>query len=104
MRAPEVTFDDARRLVRDHLLDRWRAQDGRLVVAEQGFQDATHWRVLANAVALEDPDDSADSAPPAVDLAGLAFLVDKSTGELAEVPVAGNEARWQAMLPWGPPS
>ena len=102
MRASEISFDDARRIVRDHLLNRWTAQDGRLVIAERGFQDATHWRVVASAVPVEDAEDETAPAPP--DLAGRAFLVDKATGEVDEVPVAGNEARWQAMLPWGAPA
>ena len=102
MRASEVTFDDARRLVRDHLLDRWTAQDGRLVVGERGFQDSTHWRVVASAVPVEEADD--EVAPPPPGLEDRAFLVDKTTGEVTEVSVAGNEARWQSMTPWGPPS
>lgn len=97
----EITFDDARRLVRDHLLDRWTGQDGRLVVGERGFEDATHWRVLASAVPVEDGE---DEPAPAANLADRAFLVDKATGEVSELPVAGNEQRWQAMTPWGPPS
>jgi hypothetical protein len=96
----EITFDDARRLVRDHLLDRWTGQDGRLVVGERGFQDATHWRVLASAVPVEDAE---DEPAPAADLTDRAFLVDKASGAVTELPVAGNEARWQAMTPWGPP-
>lgn len=101
MRASEITFDDARRIVRDHLLDRWTAQDGRLVVAERGFQDSTHWRVVASAVPVEEGDDEV-VPPPALD--DRAFLVDKASGAVTELPVAGNEARWQAMTPWGPPS
>lgn len=101
MRASEITFDDARRIVRDHLLDRWTASHGRLVVAERGFQDSTHWRVLASAVPVEEADD--EVAPPP-SLEDRAFLVDKAGGEVTELPVAGNEARWQAMTPWGPPS
>ena len=101
MRASEVTFDDARRIVRDHLLNRWTAQDGRLVVAERGFQDSTHWRVVASAVPVEEGEDEV-APPPRLD--ERAFLVDKASGEVTELPVAGNEARWQAMTPWGPPS
>lgn len=101
MEASEITFDDARRIVRDHLLDRWTAQHGRLVVAERGFQDSTHWRVVASAVPVEDAD---DDVPPPPNLADRAFLVDKASGTVTELPVAGNEARWQAMTPWGPPS
>lgn len=101
MRASEITFDDARRIVRDHLLDRWTAQDGRLVIAERGFQDSTHWRVVASAVPVEETDD--ELTPPA-SLEDRAFLVDKATGDITELPVAGNETRWQAMTPWGPPS
>ena len=97
----EITFDDARRLVRDHLLDRWTGQDGRLVVGERGFEDATHWRVMASAVPIEDPE---DDPAPAANLADRAFLVDKTTGDVTELPVAGNEGRWEAMTPWGPPA
>jgi hypothetical protein len=105
MRASEVTFDDARRIVRDHLLDRWTAQHGRLVVAERGFQDTTHWRVVASAAPVEEAsaeEDDEVAPPPSLD--DRAFLVDKASGEVTELPVAGNEARWQAMTPWGPPS
>jgi hypothetical protein len=106
MRASEVTFDDARRIVRDHLLDRWTAQDGRLVVAERGFQDSTHWRVEASAVPVEEVlvEEGDDEVAPPPSLDDRAFLVDKATGAITELPVAGNEARWQSMTPWGPPS
>ncbi|WP_156870036.1 hypothetical protein [Sporichthya polymorpha] len=97
---PAVSFDDARRLVRDHLLDRWTSTDGRLVIAKQGFTDTTRWRVVAHAEPIED--DPAD-APPPPDLSGTAFLVDKTTGQITEIPVAGNELELDLMLPWGVP-
>lgn len=95
-----VDFDYARRLVRDHLLDRWRAEDGRLLIAPRGFENATHWRVVASA----EPTDAADDEPlpgePA-DLSGRAFLVHKQTGAVTDVPATDPVVA--AMAPWGPP-
>ncbi|HVE24634.1 MAG TPA: hypothetical protein VNC22_04490 [Sporichthya sp.] len=94
-----VDFDSARRLVRDHLLDRWRSQDGRLVVFPRGFEDATHWRVIVAADPVEPAED--DPAAPPIDLSGRAFLVDKSSGAVSETSV--TDPRIAAMTPWGPP-
>ncbi|GAA0634352.1 hypothetical protein GCM10009547_42940 [Sporichthya brevicatena] len=95
-----VSFDDARRLVRDHLLDRWTSTDGRLVIAQQGFTDTTRWRVVAHA---EPVGDEADDAPPPPNLTATAFLVDKTSGQITEIPVVGHEPELDAMLPWGVP-
>lgn len=92
-----VDFDYARRLVRDHLLDRWKAEDGRLVIAPLGFENATHWRVVASAEPTDPTDDEPPAAAPA-DLSGRAFLVDKSTGAVSEVSVA----EVGGMTPYGP--
>jgi hypothetical protein len=96
-----VDFDYARRLVRDHLLDRWRAEDGRLVVSPRGFEDATHWRVVVSAEPT-DPTDPADDEPapsPPPDLSGRAFLVDKATGAVSEASAA--DPRVAAMNAYG---
>ena len=96
-----VDFDYARRLVRDHLLDRWRAEDGRLVVSPRGFEDATHWRVVVSAE-LPDPTDLSDDEPlprSTLDLSARAFLVDKATGAVSEVPA--GDPRVAAMNAYG---
>ncbi|MGQ0630011.1 MAG: hypothetical protein ACT4P1_03150 [Sporichthyaceae bacterium] len=78
--APE--FADARRLVREHLLDRWTEQDGRLYIAEVGRQSPTHWCLDAGsyeALVLEDPEFVVEPA--------VTYLVDKVSGAVQEVPL-----------------
>ena len=94
----EVDFTDARRIVREHLLDRWTAANGSLQIAEYGYRDATHWRIVAGTAPGHDSDDDAPTAPMPPE--ATAYLVDRSTGALEVLPVAGNEERLAAMLPW----
>ncbi|MGQ0846693.1 MAG: hypothetical protein ACT4QF_21435 [Sporichthyaceae bacterium] len=93
-----VDFSDARRIVREYLLDRWTSGNGTLQIADRGFKDATHWRVLAGSAPA-----GPETEPPQAPLPPeeTAYLVDRSTGNLEIVPVAGNEARLAQMLPWG---
>lgn len=94
-----VDFTDAKRIVREYLLDRWTAANGSLRIADAGFQDDTHWRVVAGTAPVHDEDDEPPAAPvPSQD---TAYLVDRSSGQLEVLPVAGNEERLAAMLPWG---
>ncbi len=93
-----VDFTDARRIVREHLLDRWTSRNGTLRIAEHGFKDATHWRVLAGTAPTAGDDPMPEDPMPPDE---TAYLVDRSTGGLEIVPVAGNEARLAEMLPWG---
>lgn len=96
-----IDFTDAKRIVREYLLDRWNSRNGTLQIAEGGYQDATHWRVVAGtapASHAEDDDEAPDSPMPPEE---TAYLVDRSTGQLEVMPVAGNEARLAEMLPWG---
>lgn len=92
-----VDFDSARRIVRDHLLDRWRAQDGKLVVFPRGFEDDAYWRVIVAASPVEDE----ELADAPIDLSGRAFLVSKATGEVSEVPL--TDPRVAAMTSYGAP-
>lgn len=93
-----VDFGDARRIVREYLLDRWTSANGTLQIAEGGFKDATHWRVVAGAVPVAAEGDPLEAPLPPEQ---TAYLVDRSTGNLEVVPVAGNEVRLARMLPWG---
>lgn len=92
-----VDFTDAKRIVREYLLDRWTSSNGTLQIAERGFKDPTHWRVVAGTASR--PEDEPPDAPMPPE--ETAYLVDRSTGHLEILPVAGNEARLTAMLPWG---
>jgi hypothetical protein len=92
-----VDFDDAKGIVREHLLARWTWQNGTLKIADHGFRDATHWRVLAGTVPPPPGEE-----PPETPLRAeeTAYLVDRSTGALEVLSVAGNEARLAQMRPW----
>lgn len=94
-----VDFTDARRIVREYLLDRWTSRNGTLHIAERGFKDATHWRVLAGTAPASRSEDESPEAPMPPE--EMAYLVDQSTGQLEIVQVTGNETRLAAMLPWG---
>ncbi len=98
--SPTFSFADARRIVREHLLDHWTAANGRLHIAEHGFESPTHWRVLAEAHPVE-PDEEAE--PVAGDpLPEQAYLVSKETGSLETVPLTPDvAARLDAMTPYG---
>lgn len=93
-----IDFTDAKRIVREYLLDRWSSANGTLQISERGFQDDGHWRVVAG-TAPGSPDDEPAAEP--MPSGETAYLVDRSTGALEVLPVAGNEARLADMLPWG---
>jgi hypothetical protein len=89
-----VTFDDARRRVQIHLAAKWSDQLGTLTTLPEGFEDATHWRVVAGArEALVDGDDDYQlmDAP--------ALLVDKRTGAVTEVSVLDHLDQLDRMRP-----
>lgn len=90
-------FTDAKRIVREYLLDRWTSSNGTLQIAERGFKDPTHWRVVAGTAPTAQDDPPEAPMPPEE----TAYLVDRSTGQLEILPVADNEARLAEMLPWG---
>lgn len=94
------TFADARRIVREHLLDHWTAANGRLHIAEHGFESPTQWRVLAESheVPAEDDAETANSEP----LPDVAYLVSKESGELEIMPLTSdNNERLSFMTPYG---
>lgn len=92
-------FADARRIVRDFLLDHWTAEDGQLYVADYGYESPTQWRVPAGsyeALVLRDPDYLIEP--------GAACLVDKQTGQVESVPLTpDNLARLESMTTYGNP-
>lgn len=94
------TFADARRIVREHLLDHWTAANGRLHIADHGFESPTHWRVLAESHPIEADE---DSEPVASDpLPDTAYLVSKDTGALETVELTSdNVERLSFMTPYG---
>ena len=94
------TFADARRIVRDHLLNSWTEADGRLWVADYGFENDTHWRVIAGSheVLVEKDPEAIElaSTPPAT------YLVSKQTGEIEVVPLTpDNVERLSFLTPYG---
>lgn len=87
-----VTFDDARRIAEDTLRPTWPADHGTFTVSPYGWEDATHWRVEAGAREyLVNGDD--DFCP----LDGPAYLVDKATGALTQLPILADGDRIRAM-------
>lgn len=96
-----ITFADARRIVRDHLLDRWTAANGRLHVAEHGYENPTHWRVLAESQATPAEEDEPEAGPEDP-IPERAYLVSKETGDLETVPLTSdNVERLSFMTPYG---
>lgn len=88
-------FADARRLVRDHLLDEWTAERGQLWVADYGYEDATGWYLPAGSyedLELHDPEFATEP---------VAHLVDKQSGEVQILALASAQARIDAMTPYG---
>lgn len=92
-----VDFTDAKRIVREYLLDRWTSRNGTLQIADHGFQDETHWRVLGGTAPSPEGEPPDAPMPPEE----TAYLVDRATGHLEMLPAAGNETRLASMLPWG---
>lgn len=93
-------FADARRLVRDHLLDRWKAEDGRLYVVENGYESPTQWRVIAGSY-----ENLVEHDPEYLIEPDVTYLVDKASGQVETVTLtADNLARLDAMLPYGSPT
>lgn len=94
--ADQVTWAEAREIVRRALTAEWTAHHGTLYVEEEGRQDAEHYLVVAGAresLVDEDPDYDLMDQP--------ALLVVKATGELELAPVIGIMAKLDAMTPVG---
>ncbi len=90
------TFADARRIVRDHLLNSWTAANGRLQIAENGYESPTHWRVLAESAPVADDEDDQTVEDP---LPARAYLVSKESGQIETV--AETDPRLGSMAPYG---
>ncbi len=90
-----ITFEQARQLVVDHVRPQWSPSLGELITLPDGFEDATHWRVIAGArEALVDQNRDFD----AMDMPAL--LVGKySAGMVVELAVIANLDRLDRMTP-----
>jgi len=89
-----ITFEEARQLVQHSLRGSWSPKLGTLVTLPSGFEESTHWRVIAGArEALVDGDRDFDlmDAP--------AFLVSKTTGAVERLVVIDNLDRLDSMTP-----
>lgn len=90
------TFDQARQVVLSYLFPQWIRQMGTLVALPTGYENDTHWQVIAGAKEALSGDDSAFQL-----MDGPAFLVDKETGELTLVNVITSLDELYAMTPTG---
>jgi hypothetical protein len=89
-----ITFAEARQIVEDAYGPHWPGDMGTFITLDKGFQDATHWRVIAGAKeALEGHDFDY------VWMDAPALLVDKQTGQLSAVAELFNWQRLDAMEP-----
>ncbi len=92
--ADQVTWADAREVVRRALTAEWTAHHGTLYVAEDGREDATHYLVVAGArESLVDGDGDYDLMDQP------ALLVSKATGRLEPAPVISSLDKLDAMTP-----
>jgi hypothetical protein len=89
-----ITFEEARHRVLDVLRPQWRASQGELIALPKGYEDATHWRVIAGArEALIDGDLDFDT----MDMP--AWLVGKHNGAITRLAVIANLDRLDRMTP-----
>jgi hypothetical protein len=80
-----ITFEEARSIVQRSLQRSWQPAHGTLITLPTGFQNDTHWRVIAGAreyLVERDSDFDIMDAP--------AMLVSKRTGEVSRLVVIGN--------------
>lgn len=89
-----TTFEEAREIVTATIAPSWGPDNGTFYVSPDGYEDATHWHVLAGAREC-----LVDGNMEYVRMDGPACLVDKYTGELALLQVLGNWDRLDAMTP-----
>lgn len=91
-----IDFAEARRRVQIHVAARWNDELGTLTTLPTGYEDATHWRVIAGAhEALIDGD------PDYVVMDMPALLVNKLTGAVEELAVVASFDRFDRMTPTG---
>jgi hypothetical protein len=89
-----ITFQEARQRVLDVLRPEWRASQGTLIALPGGYEDATHWRVIAGArERLIDGDLDFD----AMDMP--AWLVGKHNGAVTRLVVIASLDRLNRMTP-----
>jgi hypothetical protein len=89
-----TTFEEARQRVLDVLRPEWRANQGTLITLPQGYEDATHWRVIAGArERLIDGDLDFDT----MDMP--AMLVAKHGGAVTRAIVIASFDRLDKMTP-----
>jgi hypothetical protein len=83
-----VTFQDARTIVYNEARKTWAAKNGSLITLRRGYQDDTHWQVIAGAreylVGGDDNYTVLDAA---------AWLVDKATGKITKLSVLEDADR-----------
>jgi hypothetical protein len=91
-----LTFEDARQLVESAIRPDWRAEDGTLIVLPDGWEDATHWQVVAGAREY-----LVDGDPAFGRIDWPALLVDKKSGAVLRLPVMANFERLDRMTPVG---
>jgi hypothetical protein len=90
------SFEDARRKAADALRPEWPEDAGTLTVLDYGWEDDTHWQVIAGAAEwLVDRDHNFAlmDAP--------ALFVSKATGKVERLPVLANLDRLDRMRPVG---
>lgn len=91
-----VTFDEARRVVYEDMRRTWKRSQGTLVTLPGGYEDDTHWQVVAGAKQWLVDRDSAFQLMDAP-----AILVNKRTGNITRLTVLDNFKRLNEMTPVG---
>jgi hypothetical protein len=89
-----ITFEEARLIVERSLRGSWRPDHGTLITLPTGFQNDTHWRVIAGAreyLVERDSDFATVDAP--------AMLVSKRTGEVSRLIVIDSLNLLGSMTP-----
>lgn len=91
-----VTFEEARRIVFGALRPEWKRSQGTLVTLPAGYEDDTHWHVIAGARQwLVDRDDNFSIMDAPV------LLVNKKTGTVERLSVLEDADRLRRMTPVG---
>jgi hypothetical protein len=88
-----VTFDEAKRVVLPIARENWNKGMGTLVIAPDGFESSTKWRVRAVAQQELDGNDSF------LQMDEIIYLVDKRTGEVTVTTYLVNADLIDGMKP-----
>jgi hypothetical protein len=88
-----VTFDEAKSKVLSEARKTWHAGMGHLVIAPDGFESSTQWRIRA--VAREE----LDGDPEFIQMDEPIYLVDKKTGDITITAYLIDRERIDAMAP-----